>query len=132
MFISLGTRKSHFIPLAIFLSLFSIGVGKALSLGSPWINLGLLGGLVAAYLAGIFFIDRKFILALYLLTVVNLDYLRLLDEPFNVTVDILFTLTLVLLTMPLFLTGKLSGVKRPSRKPFCSIWPPPSSASSSP
>ena len=118
MFISLGTRKSHFIPLAIFLSLFSIGVGKALSLGSPWINLGLLGGLVAAYLAGIFFIDRKFILALYLLTVVNLDYLRLLDEPFNVTVDILFTLTLVLLTMPLFLTGKLSWRQTPIQKAF--------------
>jgi O-antigen ligase len=118
MFLSLGARKSYFIFLTVLLGFLSIVIGKALSLGNSWINLALLGGLVTAYIGGVFFSHRKIILALYLLTVVNLDYIRLLHEPFNVTVDILFSFTLILLAIPLLLAGKFRWHQSAIQKAF--------------
>jgi O-antigen ligase len=111
--------KRSFAPLlAIFLGLTSIVLGKALSLGSQWINIALLGGMVLAYMGVIFFLNRKIILGLYLLVIVNLDFIRLLSTPFHVTLDILFTLTIILLAFPLILTGKIAGRQSAIQKAF--------------
>jgi len=118
MLLSLRTRKGIVIFSIILLILISAAVGKALSVSSPWINFALLGGLIFAYIGGIFFFHRKLILALYLLAIVNLDYLRLMNEPFNVTVDILFSLTLVLLALPLLLTRRFRWHLAPIQKAF--------------
>jgi len=111
--------KRNFTPLlVIFLGLTSIVLGKALSLGSQWINLTLLGGMVLAYVGVLFFLKRKIILAIYLLAIVNLDFIRLLSTPFHVTLDILFTLTIILLALPLILSGKIAWRKTTIQKAF--------------
>jgi O-antigen ligase len=111
-------NKVQLIWLIILLILLSVGVGKALSLGSSRINFILFGSLIFINIGFIFITDRRFILALYLLIIANLDYFRLLQEPFNLTLDILFTLTLIILTLPLLLTGKISWRQTPIQKAF--------------
>ena len=118
MFPSVNMRRDSLPFVAISLGLASIVIGKALSLGNQWINFALLGSLVLAYIGVVFYLNRKTILILYLLTIVNLDYIKLLSEPFNVTVDIIFTFTLVFLALPLLLAGKLSWRETPIQKVF--------------
>jgi O-antigen ligase len=118
MHISITGKRSFTHLLAIVLGLTSIALGRALSQGSQWINLSLLGGMVLAYLGVLFFLNRKIILIIFLLVIVNLDFIRLLSTPFHVTLDILFTLTIILLAFPLILTGKIAWRRTAIQKAF--------------
>lgn len=118
MLFSHSHRKVHLISLIFLLCLTSIIVGKALSLSNNVINFILLGGLIAAYLGGIFLVNSKIVLSVYLLTIVNLDYFRLLEEPFNITIDILFTTTIIMLTLIHFTRSRIRWRQTPIQRAF--------------
>ncbi len=114
----INKRESPLPATAIVVVLLSIVLASVLPLGNQWINIGLFGGLAVVLIGVVFYANRKIILILYLLTIVNLDYFKLLSEPFNLTIDILFSFTIMFLALPLFISGKLAWRSTPIQKAF--------------
>ena len=111
-------NRGLFAGLAVFLAIAAVSAGLMISWSEQWLKLILLGGMLFIFMAAIFYRNRSIILAVYLLTIVNLDYFRLLSEPFNITIDILFSMALIALAIPLFVTGRLSWKETPIQKGF--------------
>jgi len=118
MFEAFGQRKRYTIPAVAAVGVLSVALAGTLSLGDNLVTLGLFFVFITVLIGVAFYTNRKLTLAIYLLTIVNLDYLRLLSEPFNLTVDILFSIVIMLLTVPLFLGRKISWRKSPIQKAF--------------